>query len=102
MDVQVNTKADVMFDATRITTLENRLAEIEKTLKQILGNHETFVQGLEDASRELMKNDLIRVTIPAQFREKIQQFITLREQQKAATVPQLVGENENEATQKQI
>lgn len=63
---------------------EERFTKIETTLNQVLGNHETFMQGLEDAARELMKNDLIRVTIPAAFREKLTQYISLRELQRAA------------------
>lgn len=63
--------------------IEKRFSKIETALNQVLGNHETFMQGLEDAARELMKNDLIRVTIPAAFRDKLTQYVALREQARA-------------------
>lgn len=81
-----------LISEIRIQKIETRLAEIEKTLNNVLGNHETFMQGLEDAARELMKNDLIRVTIPAAFRDKLNQYVALREQQREQQKAKLVPE----------
>lgn len=74
----------VNFYEARLTKIEKQQKNHHEVLAGILANHETFMQGLEDACKELMKNDLIRVTIPAQFREKITQYIATRENQRAA------------------
>lgn len=59
--------------------IENRFQRIENVLKNVEENHELFMQGLEDAARECLKSDLIRVTLPQVFREKLSGYIAARE-----------------------
>jgi hypothetical protein len=58
---------------------EERLQKAETILLNVQENHELFMQGLEDAARECLKNDLIRVTIPKVFRDKLSNYVELRE-----------------------
>lgn len=66
---------------------EERLQKAEAILRDVRENHELFMQGLEDAAKECLKNDLIRVTIPAAFRKKLTDYIAAREKARANALP---------------
>ena len=61
---------------------------IEERLSQLESFQESFLTGLEDAARECLKNDMIRITLPTKFKDKIQEFIAVREKVRANAATQ--------------
>lgn len=70
-----------------LAILDARLQKAEAQLKDVRENHELFMQGLEDAAKECLKNDLIRVTIPQAFRDKLTGYIAAREKARQDALP---------------
>jgi len=80
-------RGDVLFRIAKLERLEQKISTMEGKVNELVLAHNAFMTGLEDASRELMKNDIIRVTIPKAFRDKIQEFLAKCDAAKAAANP---------------